>query len=98
MAASLSESDESVNILSKKNARTGVLRSNKTHKKAHHHHIIQPYFVLWNKSSMPKWKYMSHIAEDCTGVRTNRTINNVTKGSMGSSTDNVKQYKNSEQN
>ena len=42
---------------------------------------------------MPEQKYMSHSSEDCTDMRTNGTINYGMGGSVGSRTDNVKQYK-----
>ena len=90
MAASLSDSDKSVRTLSKKKASTGVLRSNKSQKKAHNHYGIQSYCVLFKKVGMPKRKYMSHSSEDCYGVRTNRTIKDVMGGSIESSTDAVK--------
>ena len=41
-------------------------------------------------------KYMSHGVDDCTGMRTNRTIKDVMGGYMGSRSDTVKQYKKSE--
>ena len=40
-------------------------------------------------------KYMSHSAEDCTCMRTNRTIKDGMGGSVGSRYDTVKQYKKS---
>ena len=45
---------------------------------------------------MPERNYTSHSAEDCTGVHINRPIKDVMGGPMGSRTDAVKQYKNSE--
>ena len=44
---------------------------------------------------MPELKYMSHIDEYCTSMRTNRTIKYVMGGSVGISTDTLKQYKKS---
>ena len=96
MAASLYDSYKSARIPRKKKARTGVLRSNKPQKKAHKHHGIQRYCVLYKKAGMPEKKYMQNSAEDCTGVRTNQTIKDGMGGSVEISTDNVKQYKKSE--
>ena len=42
---------------------------------------------------MPERKYTSHSSKDFTGLRTNRTIKDVIGGTVGSSTDAVKQYK-----
>ena len=67
-AASLSDIDESMRIRKKKKAKTGVLRSNKSPKKAHRNHIIQRYCVIFNKSGIPERKYKLHSDEDCTGV------------------------------
>ena len=39
---------------------------------------------------------MSHSADDCTGIRTNRTIKYGMGGSVGSRDDTVKQYNKSE--
>ena len=41
---------------------------------------------------MPERKYTSHSSKDFTGLRTNRTIKDVIGGTVGSSTDAVKQY------
>ena len=41
---------------------------------------------------------MSHSAEGCTGMRTNRTIKDGMGGSVGSRADTVKHYKNSKKN
>ena len=59
-AASLSNSNNSVRILIKKKAKTGVLRSNKSPKKAHRHHGIQCYCVICKKAGMPERKYTPH--------------------------------------
>ena len=95
-AASLSDSDKSIRIPRKNNARTGFLRSNKSPNKAHKHHGIQHFCVLCNKAGSPKRNYMSHSANYCTGMRTNRTIKYGMGGSVGSRNDTVKQYKKSE--
>ena len=79
-----------------KKARTGVLRSNKPQKKAHNHHIIQSYCVLFKKAGMPHRKCMLHSAKDCMCASANRTIKGGMVVSVGSSTDTVKQYKKSE--
>ena len=86
-AASLSDSNEYVRIPRKKKSRTGVLRSNKYPNKAHNHHGIQRYFVLCKKARIPERKYMLHIAEECTGMRTNRILKYGMGGSVGSRTD-----------
>ena len=93
-SASLSNSNESVRILRKKKARTDILRSNKGPKKrAHKNHITQRYCVLCKKAGMPERKYMLHSSEDCTGIRTNRTIKDGLGGSVGIMADTVNQYK-----
>ena len=59
-AASLSDSNDSSRITSKKKARTGILRSNKgPHKKVHKHHGTQSYLVLCKMAWMPERKYTS---------------------------------------
>ena len=75
--------------------RTGVLHFNKPQKKAHKYHGIHRYCVLCKKAGVPERKYMSHSAEYCTSVHTNRTIKDLMGGSVGSITDTVKQYKKS---
>ena len=95
-AASLSDRDDLARIPRKKKARTGVLRSNRPQKKAHKHHGIQRYCVLFKKPEIPEQNYMSHSAEDCTGVRTNRTIKYRMGGSVVIRTGTVKRYKKSE--
>ena len=95
-ASSLSDTDESVRIPRKKKARTDVLRSNKSPKKAHKHHGTQRYCALCKKAGMPERKYILHSAEYCTGMRTNRTIKDGMGGYVRSRTDTVKQYKKSE--
>ena len=79
-----SDSNKFVRILRKTKAKTGVLRSNKSPKRAHsRHHGIQRYGVLWMKAVIPERKYTSHSSKDCTGVRTNRSIKDVLGGPMG---------------
>ena len=97
-AASISDSDKSVRIQRNKKAKTGVLRSNKYPKNAHSHHVIQRYCALFKKAEMTEPKYMLHIAEDCTGVRTNQSIKDGMGGPVGSRSNAVKQYKKSETN
>ena len=97
VSASLYDRDESMRIPMKKNSKPGVLRSNKSPKRAHsRHHGIQRYCVLCNKSGMPERKYTSYSAKYCTGVHNNRTIKDGMGRPMGSRTDAVKQYNNSE--
>ena len=95
-AASLSDNDKYVSIPRKNKAKNGVLRSNKSPKRAHiRHHSIHRYCVICKKGGMPERKYTSHSAEDCTGVRTNWSIKDGTGGPMRSRTDTVKQYQKS---
>ena len=94
---SLSDSDEYVRIPRKKKAKTGVLRSNKSPKRAHSsHHGIQRYCVLCKKLGIPARKYMSHSSKDFSGVRTKQSINDGLVGTMVNRTDAVKQYQKSE--
>ena len=93
-AASLYDSDKSINIPRKKKARTGILRSNKgPQKKAHKNHSTQIYCILCKKAGMTEQRYVLHNVEDCTVICTNRTIMDGMRGSMGSRADIVKQYK-----
>ena len=93
----LSDRDKSVRIPRRKKSKTGVLSSNKSPIRAHdRHHVIRRYCVLCKKEGMPERKYTSHSAEDCTGVRTSRSIKCGMGGPMGSRNDAVKQYKKSE--
>ena len=95
-AASLSDSNKYVRITRKKKDKNGVLRSNKSPRRAHRkHHVIQRYCVICKKAGMPEHKYMSHIAKDCTCMRTNRTIKYGMGGFLGSRADTVKHYKKS---
>ena len=64
--------------------------------KAHKHHGIQRYCMLYKKSGIPEREYMSHSAEDPTCVLTNRTIKDGMGGSAEIRADTVKQYKKSE--
>ena len=45
---------------------------------------------------MPELKYMSHSAEECTGISANQNIKDGMGGSVGSMADTVKKYKKSE--
>ena len=73
--ASLSDSNKSSRIPMKKEARTGILRSNKgPQRKAHKHHVTQSYCMICNKSGMPAQKYTPKNSEKCMGMRTNCTI------------------------
>ena len=84
-------------IPKKKKAKTGVLRSNKSPKRAHsRHHGIQRYCVIFKKSGMPERKYTLHSAEDCTGLHTNQLIKDGLGGTMESRTVYLKKYKKSE--
>ena len=65
-------------------------------KRAHKHHGIQSYCVLFKKAGMPEQTYMPHSSDYFTDVRTNRTIKDVMGGSVVNSTDTVKWYKKSE--
>ena len=92
-AAYISDSDKYLMIQRNKRAKTGVFLYNKTPRRLHRrHHGIQRYCVLCNKAGMPEHKYMSHSAEDCTGVHNNWPIKYEMGGPMGSRTDAVKQY------
>ena len=87
----ISDSNESVRILRKKKAKTCVLRTNKYPQKSHkRHHGIHHYCVLCKKTGMPERKYRSHSADDCTGVRTNRSIKDGLGGPTENSNDAVK--------
>ena len=94
--ASLSDSNKYVRIPRKNKFKTVVLRSNKSPKKAHRYHGIERYFVLCKKAGIPERKYTSYSVKDCTGVCTNRSIKDLMLGTVGSTTDAVKQYKKSE--
>ena len=61
-AASLSDSNDSINVPRKKKSRTGVLRSNKPQKKAQKYHGIKRYCVLCKKAVMPEQKYRLHTS------------------------------------
>ena len=97
-AASLSDSNKYARITRKKREMTGVLRPNKSQKKAHKHHGIQRYYALFKKAGMPEQKYMVHRDKYCTGVRTNRNIKDGMGGSVVSINDTVKHYNKSEAN
>ena len=95
--ASPSDSDESVSIMRRKKAKTGVQRSNNSPISAHdRHHGAHRYYVIFKKAVIPEQKYMSHSAEDCTGVRTKRSIKDGMGGPIGSSTHAVQQHMKSE--
>ena len=92
----LSESDESTRITRKKKSRTGILSSNKgPHKKVYNRHGTQRYCMIWKKAGMPDKKYISHSANECTGICTNRIIMYGMGVSVVSGSDTVKQYKKS---
>ena len=98
-ADSLSDSNESVKILRRKRASNGVLSSNKSPRRAHYrHHGAHRYCVLFKKSGMSERKYESYSSEDCTGVRTKRSIKYGIEGPIGGRTHDVKQHKKSEKN
>ena len=93
----LSDRDNSVRITRKKNARTGVLHSNKLPRRAHdRHHGVHRYCVIFKKSVMPEHNYMSHSAEYCTGARTKRPIKYFMVITIGMRNIAVQQYKKSE--
>ena len=52
--------------------------------------------MLCKKEGIPDKRYMLHISEDYTGVRTNRTVKDRIGGYVGIRNDTVKQYKKSE--
>ena len=94
MAASLSDSDESVGVPRNKKDKTGVSNSHKSPIRAHdRNHDSQCYCVLFKKSGMPKRKYMWHSIEDCTGVRTKRSIKDGMDGPIGSRNHAVQKHK-----
>ena len=95
-AASLSDSNESVRIPRRKKAKTGVLNSHKTPRRAHNrHHGTHRYYILCKKSGMPERKYMSHITHDCTGMRTKRPIKDGMGRPAGSRKNGVQQHRKS---
>ena len=95
--ASLSDSDESVKVPCRKKAKTGVSNSHNFPMRAQNrHHGAQHYCVIFKKSGMTEHKYASHSTEDCTGVRTKRSIKDGMGGSIGSRTHSVKQHTKSE--
>ena len=96
-AASLYDSEESVRIPRRNKAKTGVLCSNKYPKRAHaRYHGVNRYCVLCKKEGTNEQKYTSHSAEDCTGVRTKLPIKYGIGVPMGNRTNDVQQYKKSE--
>ena len=95
--ASIYENDNSVIIPRNNKAKTGVLHSNKSPKRAHSRHRgIHRYYLLCKKAGIPGLKYTLHSARDCTWVRTKRSIKYGLVEPMGSRTDDVKQYRKSE--
>ena len=98
-AAFLSDSNGSIRILRKNNSRigAGVLCSKTlSHNKAPKNHSNQRHLVLCKKAGIPERKYISHIAEDCFGKRTNqKIIKDGLGGHMVSRYEAVKQYKKS---
>ena len=96
-ASSLSDSDESVRVMRRKKAKTCVLRSNRSPRRSHYKHYgVQRCGVLCKKSGMPELKYMSHSAEDCTGVHIKRPIKDGVGGPIRGRTNGVQQYRKSE--
>ena len=90
-ADSISDRNESVSILRKKRARTGILQSNKgPQKKANNHHGTHCYCVIYKKSGMHERKYSSHSDNECVVQRNNRTIKCGMGGYTGSRADTVK--------
>ena len=98
-AAYPSDCDDPVRIPRRKKDKTGVFRSNKSPKRAHdRHHSVHSYCVLLKKAGMSERKYLLHISEDCTGVRTKLPIKDGMGGPMGIRTNTVQQYKKFEKN
>ena len=96
MSASLYDSDKSTRNIGRNKASTGIrISNNAPQKKAYKHHGSQKYCVLYKKEGITDHNYMSHIAKDCTGMRTKRTIKDGMGGSVGGRADTVKQYKKS---
>ena len=96
-AASLSDSNKSVRIQRKNKAKTGVLISNKSPRRAYDsHHGAQRYCVFCKKAGMPEHKYVLHSDEGCIGVRTKRSIKDRMGGPIGSKTCALQQHKMSE--
>ena len=86
-AASKSDSDKSVKITRRKKAKTGVLSSNKSPRSAHdRYHGVKRYCVIYKKTGITECKYSLNSAEDCTGVRTKRSIKDGMGGKIGSRT------------
>ena len=57
------------------------------------HHGARRYYVLCKKAGMPERNYSSHSSEDCTCVRTKRSIKDGMGGPIGSRTHAVKHHK-----
>ena len=93
--ASLSNINESVRIPRRKKSKTGVLIPNNSPRRTHdRHHSTQRYCVLFKKAEIPERNYASHIAKDCTSVRTKCSIKDGMGGLIGSRTHAVQQHKN----
>ena len=85
--ASLSDSDKYVRITRRKNAKTGILRSTKSQRRAlDRNQSLQRCFVIYKKAVMPERKYTLHSADYCTGVRTKHLIKDGMGGPMVIST------------
>ena len=97
--ASLSDSKEPMRITRRKKKNTGVLRSKKSPIRAHDRpHGAQRYCVICKKSGISERKYASHSADNCTGVRTKRSIKDGMGGPIGSRNNAVQQHTKSEKN
>ena len=97
-AASNSDSDGYVRILSKNKARTGVLRNNKVHNnKSPKHNGNQRHCVICKEAGMPERNYTLHSSEDCFRNQSNQKSIRYGLGvPMGSRYGSVKQQKRSE--
>ena len=79
-------------------ANNGILSSNKSPRKEYdRRHGAQRYCVLFKKEGIPERKFASHSSDDCTGVRTKRSIKDGMVGPIGGRTHAV-QYHNKSEN
>ena len=97
-SASVSNNNKYVRITRRKKAKTGVLSSKKSPRRAHDRQYgAHRYCVLCRKAGMPERKYASHSSEDFTGV-TKRSIKDGMGGPIGSRTHDVQHNKKYENN
>ena len=96
-AAYLSDSNYPVRITRRKKAKTGVLISNKSPRRAQErHHGAHSYCVFCKKAGITEHKYASHSSKDCTCMITKRSIKDGMGGPIGSSNNDLQQHNKSE--